>query len=263
MISIDEDRCTGCGMCVTDCVSGVLSIKDGKASVSGSCMQCGHCIAICPHAAPLIANYSDTCVEYDPRTFDIPTQNMLNAVKFRRSVRCFKDVPVSMEDLHVLMDAAAHTPTAKNTQACRFVFIQDNLDSFKNMIWSNLRSAYESSEVLPIPRETTGKFLSLLDTDKPVDFLFRNAPAVLCIQAPDPVDAGLAASAIEMVGSTMGMGVLYNGYLRRTIASMSDVQRYLDMDLKEKPLVVCMLIGYSDVTYKRTAPRRNPSVVLR
>ena len=86
---------------------------------------------------------------------------------------------------------------------------------------------------------------------------------MLCIQAPDPVDAGLAASAIEMVGTTLGIGVLYNGYLRRTIAAMEDIQAYLDMDLEEKPLVVCMLMGYSDVKYQRTAPRRNPSVVLR
>ena len=83
------------------------------------------------------------------------------------------------------------------------------------------------------------------------------------MQAPAPVDAGLAASAIEMVGPTLGIGVLYNGYLRRTIVAMPDIQAYLDMDLEEKPLVVCMLIGYSDVEYKRTAPRRNPSVVLR
>lgn len=263
MISIDEARCTGCGTCVADCVSGVLSIKEGKAFVAGSCMQCGHCIAICPHAAPSIANYSDACVEYDPRTFDIPTQNMLNTVKFRRSVRHFTNEPVSMSDLHVLMDAAAHTPTAKNTQSCRFVFIQDSLDYVKEMVWGAIRSAYENHKELPIPRETVKQFLALLDADEPVDFLFRNAPAVLCIQAPDPVDAGLAASAIELVGSTMGMGVLYNGYLRRTIISLPQVQRYLDMDLEEKPLVVCMLIGYAGVTYKRTAPRRNPSVVLR
>lgn len=263
MIQIDKQRCTGCGTCVADCVSGVLSIQDGKAQVAGDCFRCGHCIAVCPHAAVSISVYSDPCIEYDPHTFDIPTQNMLNTVKFRRSVRQFKDKPISMEDLHILMDAAAHTPTAKNTQACRFVFVQDSLDYVKQMVWDTIRSAYEAERELPIPRETVGRFLKVLDTDAPTDFLFRNAPAVLCIQAPDPVDAGLAASAIEMVGTTLGIGVLYNGYLRRTIVGMPDVQTYLDMDLEEKPLAVCMLIGYSDVEYKRTAPRRNPSVVLR
>ena len=104
---------------------------------------------------------------------------------------------------------------------------------------------------------------ALRQKNPPLDFLFRNAPAVLCIQAPDPLDGGLAASAIEMVGTTLGIGVLYNGYLRRCIASNDEAQRYLDMDLEEKPLVACMLLGYSDVVYQRSAPRRNPSVVLR
>ncbi|MDR3961636.1 MAG: nitroreductase family protein [Eggerthellaceae bacterium] len=263
MIRINEDLCTGCGACVSDCISGVLSITQGKAHVCDECLQCGHCIAICPQAAPSISVYSDELIEYHSETFDIPTQNMLNTIKFRRSVRQFKEQLLSYDDLHLLIDAAAHTPTAKNAQACRFVFIQDSLEDFKRTIWSNLRSAFEEQRVLPIPRESVQNFLNLREGEHPQDYLFRNAPAVLCIQAPDPVDAGLAASAIEMVGTTLGIGVLYNGYLRRTIAAMEDIQAYLDMDLEEKPLVVCMLMGYSDVKYQRTAPRRNPSVVLR
>lgn len=263
MIHIDKNLCTGCGTCVSDCISRVLSIREGKAYVSGECLKCGHCVAICPHAVPSIPNYSEVPVEYDSATFDIPTENMLNTIKFRRSVRKFKDEHLSYDDLHILIDAAAHTPTAKNTQACRFVFIQDSLDDFKQAVWGTLRSAFENYQELPIPRESVGSFLALLDGENPQDYLFRNAPAVLCIQAPDPVDAGLAASAIELVGATLGIGVLYNGYLRRVIASMSNIQSYLDMDLEEKPLVVCMLIGYSEREYKRSAPRRNPSVVLR
>lgn len=263
MIHIDESRCTGCGTCVSDCISRVLSLSESKACVSGECLQCGHCVAVCPQGAPSIPVYSDVPVEYKAEAFDIPTQNMVNTIKFRRSVRQFKDKPLSYDDLHILIDAAAHTPTAKNAQACRFVFIQDSLQEFKQTVWRNIRTAYEQGNNLPIPRESVRSFLQLLDGEAPQDYLFRNAPAVLCIQAPDPVDAGLAASAIEMVGTTLGIGVLYNGYLRRTIVAMEDIQAYLDMDLEENPLVVCMLIGYSDVEYKRTAPRRNPSVVLR
>lgn len=288
MIQIDETRCVGCGTCVEDCVSGTIKLVDNKARVDEECFQCGHCVAICPHEAVSIPNYSDACISYDEATFDLPTQNVLNTIKFRRSIRRFTSDAVTYDDLHVLMDAAAHMPTAKNTQACRFVFIQDSLEQMKETVWSNLRTAYHAGEETPLPREVLERFFALKGIDAqrsgaehvctdgacsdsvcgervgaPVDFLFRNAPAVLCIQAPDPVDAGLAAAAIELAGTTCGIGVLYNGYLRRTIAGMSDVQQYLDMDLDEKPLVVCMLIGYPDVTYCRTAPRRNPSVVLR
>lgn len=293
MIQIDETRCVGCGSCVEDCVSGTIKLVDNKARVDEECFQCGHCVAICPHEAVSIPNYSDACVAYDEATFALPTQNVLNAIKFRRSIRRFTSDAVTYDDLHVLMEAAAHMPTAKNTQACRFVFIQDSLEQMKETVWGNLRTAYRTGKEAPLPHEVLEQFFALKGIDMqrsgaervcadgdgsdlscgehddalvdsaPVDFLFRNAPAVLCIQAPDPVDAGLAAAAIELAGTTRGIGVLYNGYLRRTIAGMSDVQQYLDMDLDEKPLVVCMLIGYPDVSYCRTAPRRNSSVVLR
>ena len=159
MIRINEDLCTGCGACVSDCISGVLSITQGKAHVCDECLQCGHCIAICPQAAPSISVYSDELIEYHSETFDIPTQNMLNTIKFRRSVRQFKEQLLSYDDLHLLIDAAAHTPTAKNAQACRFVFIQDSLEDFKRTIWSNLRSAFEEQRELPIPRESVQNFL--------------------------------------------------------------------------------------------------------
>lgn len=263
MIQVDKTRCVGCATCVADCISGVLSVEEGTAQVSGPCLQCGHCVALCPHGAISIPNYSDPCIAYDPETFDLPTQTVLNALKFRRSVRHFKEELVSYEHLHLLMDAAAHTATAKNQQACRFTFIQDSLDDFKGMVWRELEQRYESGEQAPLLRETLERFFELRQGKPAQDYLFRNAPAVLCIQAPDPVDAGLAAQAIELVASTLSLGVLYNGYLRRTIVGLPSAQERLDMDLEEKPLVVCMLLGYSDVRYLRTAPRRNPSVVLR
>ena len=263
MIVIDEQRCVGCGTCVADCVSGTIQVHEGKAHIKGPCFQCGHCVALCPHEAISVSNYSDPSIAYDEETCSLATTNVLNALKFRRSIRHFQKRTISYDDLHILMDAAAHTPTAKNAQACRFVFIQDSLSLVKDMVWNWLRVAYDTNQDMPIPWETIKQFFALRDADQPQDFLFRNAPAVLCIQAPDPVDAGLAASAIELVGTTLGIGVLYNGYLRRAIGAMPELQAYLDMDLEEKPLVVCMLIGYSNVTYLRSAPRRNPSVVLR
>ncbi|MBQ2879146.1 MAG: 4Fe-4S binding protein, partial [Anaerotignum sp.] len=44
MVSIDRDKCIGCGMCVKDCFFGVLSLKENKAEVSAPCFDCGHCV---------------------------------------------------------------------------------------------------------------------------------------------------------------------------------------------------------------------------
>ena len=260
-VVIDQDACTGCGACISDCVQHNLSLIHGKAYPRTTCMKCGHCVAICPEGAPCLPCYADNPVDYDAKTFELPTENLINAIKFRRSIRDFKSTPISMEHLRLLMEAGGHTPTAKNTQMCRFDLVQDSLSEFKELIWSYLEDTYEADRVMPIPAETLGRFIDRRSNPED-DYLFRNAPAVLFIETPDPLDAGLAASAIEMVAQTLGIGVLYNGYLRRVVDSCPAARAYFDMS-DERGLNVCMLLGYQAKTYARTAPRRYPSVVLR
>lgn len=261
-VVIDQDACTGCGACISDCVQQNLYLSQGKAQPRTACMKCGHCVAICPEGAPSLPCYADIPVEYDAKAFDLPTENLINNIKFRRSIRDFKSEPISMEHLRLLMEAGGHTPTAKNAQMCRFDFLQDSLPEFKELVWSYLEDVYEADRIMPIPAETLGNFIDRRRKDPADDYLFRNASAVLFIETPDPLDAGLAASAIEMVAHTLGIGVLYNGYLRRVVDSCPAARAYFDMS-DERGLNACMLLGYQNEKYFRTAPRRFPSVVLR
>ena len=53
IISIDEELCTGCGLCVTGCHEGALQIVDGKARLISElfCDGLGACIGDCPEGA--------------------------------------------------------------------------------------------------------------------------------------------------------------------------------------------------------------------
>ncbi len=50
IIKIDEEKCTGCGACVTTCAEGALQIINGKAKVVNEkfCDGLGACIGKCP-----------------------------------------------------------------------------------------------------------------------------------------------------------------------------------------------------------------------
>ena len=261
-VIIDHELCTGCGACVRDCSKLNLELRDGKAVVLSSCFKCGHCVAICPEGAPSLPCYADVPIEYDPATFDLPTENIINSVKFRRSIRAFKDEPISMEHLRLLIEAGGHMPTAKNTQMNRFDFVQDSLPEFKELVWSWLEDVYETDRIMPIPVDVLSGFIARKRTDPKDDYFFRNAPAVLFIESVDPLDAGLAAASIEMVARSLGIGVLYNGFLQRIVAACPQARAYFDMS-DERGLNACMLLGYQARHYVRTAPRRYPSVILR
>ena len=49
-MSIDRERCTGCGRCVSACLTGALALVDGKAKLINErlCDGFGSCIAVCP-----------------------------------------------------------------------------------------------------------------------------------------------------------------------------------------------------------------------
>lgn len=53
IISIDEEKCTGCGLCIPDCPEGALQILEGKARLVSDlfCDGLGACIRGCPEGA--------------------------------------------------------------------------------------------------------------------------------------------------------------------------------------------------------------------
>ena len=56
IISIDENRCTGCGQCIPDCPEGALQLIDGKARLVSDlfCDGLGACIGTCPEGAIMV-----------------------------------------------------------------------------------------------------------------------------------------------------------------------------------------------------------------
>ena len=53
IIEIDEEKCTGCGLCVKACAEGAIEIIDGKAKLVSEvyCDGLGACIGDCPEGA--------------------------------------------------------------------------------------------------------------------------------------------------------------------------------------------------------------------
>lgn len=53
VIHIDEDKCTGCGLCANACHEGAIGIVDGKAKLlrDDFCDGMGDCLPSCPTGA--------------------------------------------------------------------------------------------------------------------------------------------------------------------------------------------------------------------
>ena len=99
MFNVNKEKCIGCSQCVKDCPVSAISLVDNKAEINNErCFKCGHCIAICPVEAVSTDDYNmEEVIPYDKESFSVEADNLLNFIKFRRSVRRFKDKEVEKE----------------------------------------------------------------------------------------------------------------------------------------------------------------------
>ena len=64
IIIIDEDKCSGCGKCVTACHMGAIAMVDEKAKVVSEnyCDGLGRCLPVCPTGA----------IQFEEQELDVP-----------------------------------------------------------------------------------------------------------------------------------------------------------------------------------------------
>jgi MinD superfamily P-loop ATPase len=67
IVKIDQERCTGCGKCVSPCAENAIVMVDGKAKVVREelCDGAGFCLAVCPTGALTIETRETVAFDHD------------------------------------------------------------------------------------------------------------------------------------------------------------------------------------------------------
>lgn len=257
-ITIDQSKCVGCGMCVKDCPHHAIELKDKKADMFlPSCMECGHCAAICPKAAISMNGYDMTEVkEYNKDSFSIDPDTFLNSIHFRRSVRQYKPQEVEQEKIEKIIEAGRFTPTGSNAQNVRYVVMHhpektiepEAVATFQKL----MRLAKTAEKVVKLPIDA-----SQFQVEE--GFFFHHAPVVIFVISENPVNAGLASENMETMAEAQGLGVLFVGLFVRASRVNKEIRRKLHMKRREK-LVTAIAVGYPNVKYQRTVPRKKANV---
>ena len=163
MFIVDKEKCIACKQCINDCPVNDIILKDNKAHVKNeSCIKCGHCVAICPTKAVSTNDYDmDDVIEYNKESFTVDADNLLNFIKFRRSIRNFKSKKIEKEKIEKIIEAGRFTQTSTNIQDVSYTIVIDKLDKLKDLAFESLN---KKGEYIPNKELTDTENIPLQET---------------------------------------------------------------------------------------------------
>lgn len=262
-LKIDKTKCIQCGRCIQDCSCYVLEFdecKIPKIAEGGEsrCMECQHCLAVCPTGALSILGVNpDKSLNIEK---DHHPENVLNLIQSRKSIRHFKQENLDKENLNKLKDMLPWIPTGCNDHRMLFTFIDDidAMEKFKNKTYDKLKYVYKQR---PFPIEATKflRFKELILSGK--DPIFRNAPHMVVVSSPvdapcADVDPVIALSYFELYAQALGVGTVWCGLVQGCLNLFPELVSELKVPEGYKP-VYCMLFGVPNIQYKRiTQPKK-------
>ena len=249
MIRIESTRCIRCGLCARVCVAHCLHMTENAVTVRHEdyCLRCGQCVAVCPNGA---VSLNGTAPDALPPMQEFPSmESMAALIRGRRSVRAFKDMDVPRDTLLQALDVVRHAPTGKNLE---------------NVSWLVLEGRPALRRVADAVVDLFRKEKSLARLaeahDKGEDPIFRGAPCAVfaCAEGTydlDIVNCSIAASTLDLLLPTMGLGACWAGYVMRAAALDENVRKVMDMDGNLRPMAGLM-VGFPALHYRRVPERR-------
>lgn len=259
MIMIDEKRCKGCAICEQECFMFCIRMEQGKAFFKGDkrCITCGHCIARCPERAIQTDCYDDTeIIEKNQVLKWADSEELLNVMKFRRSVRSYnKKIPDQKVIKHIL-EGARFAGTGGNRQPLRYMVIKDKRDFIVGQACEVLNTLVEKGGFYAPAYRRIAKAAR-----EGRDELFYDAPLLVLVvgntkKGFDAVrDGTLATAYIQLLCETQGLGSCINGFFGDAVIYGAKLRESLGLS-DEECLVNAIGVGYPEVSYLRSVPRK-------
>ena len=272
LFTINNTKCKRDGICAEECPMGIIVFRGGDAlpsPVPGAdklCINCGHCVAVCPHGAfSLEVMNTEDCLPVQSELLPGPEQ-VKHFLASRRSIRTYKKQPVERAVLAKLIDTARYAPSGHNMQPVHWMVIEDpnEVKGLSALVvdWMRfvIKERPEFAQALHMDR-VVGSW------EKGEDRITRGAPHVVVAYGLENLPIAQSACTIaltylELATYSLGLGACWAGYFSVAAAFYPPMAQALALP-EGHQCYGAMMIGYPKHRYHRVPTRKEPAVTWR
>lgn len=280
---INQELCRKCKFCIEVCPCNIIGINSEDEVYfiperESICLNCGQCMAICSTKAIKVSGLS-----YDNDFIDLPANDMdyNNFIDFlanRRSIRNFKNKPISHEIMNQILDSISYAPFGaepkkiniavinnrkKIETALPFIaqFIDDIIKWVENPMASFMIKRKKGPETFNTIKNHLYPIAKLENYKlKFGDRITRGAPAILIFHAEKGAEEHTNNSLIYatysiLAAHSLGLGATMIGIVPAAINKVKEIREIFQIP-KENEAIISVIIGYPKYKYKRTIKRK-------
>jgi nitroreductase/NAD-dependent dihydropyrimidine dehydrogenase PreA subunit len=272
LFTVDKKECRRDGLCVAECPAKIIEIigkEDFPTPIDGAeglCINCGHCVSICPHQALSLKTMSPKeCLPVRKELLLSPEQ-CEHFLRSRRSIRSYKEKRVSRDLLQKLIEIARCAPTGHNSQSVHWLVIEDATEVRRlgGLVADWMRSLLKEMAEYALSMNMD----RVVDSwDKGIDRILRCAPHLIVAHGLSTMPLSksscfIALTYLELAAPSLGLGTCWAGYFNAAANFYPPLQEALALPKDHLPYGSAM-IGYPMYRYQRMPPRNKPEISWR
>lgn len=255
---VDKTKCINCKKCANDCFAKIIKMSAENTPLISEedeqyCIKCQHCLAICPTGAISILEKNP---ENSKPCSNFPdSEQLLNLIESRRSIRIYKHENLPSKDLQKLKEILKFSPTGCNNHKLHFSIIDDVevMDRFRNRTNNKIKKILLSLPINSVKNKFAKYRKEFLNGE---DIIFRGAPHMIVVSSPINApcaneDGIISLSYFELYAQSRGIGTLWCGFAQICLKLFPELCEFLQIPDGYKPIYV-MLFGPTNVKYQRT-----------
>lgn len=267
LFTIDETRCNRDGLCAADCPAGCIVFEKGRLpepheKKQAYCLDCGHCMAVCPTGALQLTRFAAGALPRDP-ALDVTPAQAEQFLRFRRAVRAFRDEPVERELLARCLRTAEYGPSGHNARPTRWSVAlgRDRVAGIAGAVVDWMRGQAEAETPLAQALHLSGIVRAW---GEGTDMVCRHAPALAVAHGPERgitprEDAVIAVTYLELAATAAGLGACWCGYLVMAATHDPALRGLLGVEAG-RAVYGALLLGRPARRYTAIPPRPEPEV---